>query len=265
MSGLISRAFLAGSHDPSRYYKKYPQSTWIQKGGYEIQTTPDELAAVISHTRAYLKGNRMLCLGAETLGAERFLAENLGILEIDVCILSSGNELAALNRNVASMTGIKVNLGANPPKGRYDIVTVFGGATLENVLDHVKIGSFIVFLGTTEKENSRLRMLWMQTRKAHMAQLQSGGLPYETGVGVAKVLFVNPDKEVKSDDNNRDEARGAQAEEPSEKGDSGEPAEAKEEVRAGHGEHHGESDSGRVPGTAPVKRKPGRPPRVVGA
>ncbi len=185
--GLISRAFLAGSHDPQKYYKKYPKATWIPKGKYEIQATPAEISAVIVHAKPHLKGKRMLCVGTETLGSERFIAENLGILEMDVI----GNSLPD---NLTSLKETKtVNTGKSP-SGTYDLITVFGKANVSKVMSHCKVGTLVVFLGIGAKGGDpELRKTWMAMRKAYLALLQTGGSDFETGVGVIKVLYVNTD------------------------------------------------------------------------
>lgn len=193
--GLIDTAFMRGSHDPAMYLRKYPRASWTQRGGYEIQTTPQEVAAVISHIRSYLRGNRMLCVGSETLGAERFIAEKTAILDIDYIG-------TALVQNITGLTDSKIKVEkVEAPRGDYDVVTVFGGLeNLEQIEQHVKIGTFIVFLGTGTVNGKplALRAAWMAARKKYMAILQTGSLPYETGVGIVKVLFVPPNKVVVS-------------------------------------------------------------------
>ncbi len=183
--GLIARAFLAGSHDPSKYYKKYPKAQWIPKGKYELQTTPGEIAAVITHTKPYLRGKRMLCVGTQTLGSERFIAESLGILEMDVIGESLPDNVTALKETKT------VNLG-KAPSGTYDIITAFGQADVSKVIQHCKVGAFIVCLDVGPKtDNQELRKAWLGLRKTHAAYMtvfQSGGMPYETGIGVVKVL-----------------------------------------------------------------------------
>lgn len=187
--GLIDRAFLCGSHDPARYYKKYPRITWAPKGGYEIQSTPSEIAAVISQVRSYLRGHRMLCIGTETLGAERFIAENCGILEMDYI----GD---ALPKNVLGLqdSNVKVTV-AKGMVGDYDLITVFGQQpiNLELLGNHSKIGTFIIFLGISVAGNGAApaaRSGWLAARKKYMSMLQTGGADYETGVGVVRVLFL---------------------------------------------------------------------------
>ncbi len=180
MSGLIDRAFLCGSHDPVKYYKKFPRSVWNQKGGYEIQATPQELASVISMSRAWIKGHRMLSVGTETLGSERFIAENLGVLEMDYIG-------TALDGNLK--TNFKVNK-VNVPSGKYDLVTVFGTGKIEALLPFTKLGTLVVFLGIGRlAANPTLRAGWMGIRKKHMTMLQSGGQDWEMGCGVVKILF----------------------------------------------------------------------------
>jgi hypothetical protein len=183
--GLISRAFLAGSHNHQMYFRKYARVQWTAKGGYEIQCTPQEIAAAVSHTKPYLKGKRMLSVGTETLGAERFLAENLGILEIDVV-----GESLPLNVQALKASGVKVDTEASP-SGQYDVITVFGRADAHSVVKHCKIGTFVICLGTGKASlNPELRADWMALRKKYMAILQTGGNDFETGVGVVKVLYL---------------------------------------------------------------------------
>jgi len=179
--GLIDRAFLSGNHDPIKFYKKFPRSTWNAKGGYEIQSTPQEVAAVISESRAWIKGHRMLCVGTETLGAERFIAENLGVLDMDYI----GD---ALPKNISEMK-IKVNKSL-APAGKYDLITVYGTAKVDAILPFTKIGTLVIFLGIGPRSNNpALRSAWMGLRKKHMAMYQSGGLDWQVGAGILKILF----------------------------------------------------------------------------
>lgn len=180
-NGLIDRAFLSGSHDPALYYRKYPRIQWKDKGGYEIQTTPAEVAAIITQSRAWVKGSRMLAVGSETLGAERFIAENLGMLDVEFI----GNALPH-NRDEIKAKSVKV------PSGKYDIITVYGTAKVDALLPFTKIGSLVVFLGVGAlSKNPALRTSWLAIRKKHMTMLQTGGEAWQTGVGVVKILFVD--------------------------------------------------------------------------
>ncbi len=179
--GLIDRAFLCGSQDPTKFYKKFPRSVWNKAGGYEIQATPQELAAVISMSRAWIKGHRMLSVGTETLGAERFIAENLGILEMDY--IGSASET---NVKESSFKTGKVNA----PSGKYDLITVFGTGKIEALFPFTKLGTLVIFLGIGRLAgNPTLRAGWMGIRKKHMTMLQSGGQDWEMGCGVVKILF----------------------------------------------------------------------------
>lgn len=179
-NGLIDRAFLSGSADPATYLRKFPRSTWTEKGGYQIQSTPNEVAAVITESRAWIKGHRMLCVGTGTLGAERFIAENLGMLDVDYI----GD---ALESNSGAIKAKKVT----EPSGRYDVITLFGTAKVEAVLKFTKIGTLIVFIGVgPQAKNPALRTAWLSIRKKHMTMLQTGGEAWQTGVGILKILFV---------------------------------------------------------------------------
>ncbi len=265
--GLIARAFLAGSHDPSKYYKKYPKAQWIPKGKYELQTTPGEIAAVITHTKPYLRGKRMLCVGTETLGSERFIAESLGILEMDVIGESLPDNVAALKETKT------VNLG-KAPSGTYDIITAFGKADISKVIQHCKVGTFVVCLDVGPKtDNQELRKSWLGLRKTHAAYMtvfQSGGMPYETGIGVVKVLSAisaqSPtilkviEPEVEDDDNDQHGNSGTEADESPETGVTGNVEEVKEEVRSENGERDGGNSEGTVSEVVPVVKRRGRQP-----
>jgi len=185
--GIIDRAFDAGTENPSLYLKRYPAAIRPPKGGYEIQCTPQELAAVISQVRSYMTGKRMLCLGTETLGAERFMAENMGITELDYI----GSALAT---NVIGLSNSNVTLKqVKEPTGTYDVITVFGHVkiTLHQLMDFAKIGTHVICIGVaTAAKNAELRSLWMGMRRKYMTMLQTGARDYETGTGVVKVLYV---------------------------------------------------------------------------
>lgn len=211
-NGLIDRAFLSGSADPATFYRKFPRSTWNEKGGYQIQTTPNEVAAIITESRAWIKGHRMLCVGSGTLGAERFIAENLGMLEVDYI----GE---ALEANVQAIKAKKVS----EPSGRYDVVTLFGTAKVEAVLRFTKIGTLVVFIGVgVQAKNPALRTAWLSIRKKHMTMLQTGGESWQMGVGIMKILFV--------------EGQDAVQKQSAEKMDAQEPPRDGAEVGGGHPE-----------------------------
>ncbi len=184
--GLIDRAFDAGVSDPALYYRRYPKVQWRPKGGYEIQCTPQELAAVISNIRSYLPGKRMLCIGSESLGAERFMAENMSIKEIDYIG-------TALKRNLDEVDGTGITIKkVSQPEGQYDLITVFGkpSMSIDQIMDFTKINGFIVCLGIgTASKQPELRTFWMGMRKKFMTMLQTGARDYETGVGIVKVLY----------------------------------------------------------------------------
>ncbi len=183
-NGLIDRAFLSGSHDPATYYRKYPRILWKEKGGYEIQSTPQELSAAITQSRAWVKGTRMLAVGTVTFGAERFLAENLGMLDVEYI----GEALPNNTESAKKVT---------KPTGKYDVITVFGTAKVDALLPFTKIGSLVIFIGVGPlAKNPALRASWLAIRKKHMTMLQTGGESWQTGIGVVKIQFVDALPEV---------------------------------------------------------------------
>lgn len=185
--GIIDRAFDAGSENPSLYLKRYPAAMRPQKGGYEIQCTPQEIASVISQVRSYLTGKRMLCIGTETLGAERFMAENMGIEQIDYIGSALTSNMIGLSNSDATLKQV------SEPSGLYDLITLFGHVTisLDKLMDFAKIGTHVVCLGTAPlSKNPEIRALWMGVRRKYMTMLQTGARDYETGTGVVKVLYV---------------------------------------------------------------------------
>lgn len=180
-NGLIDKAYFSGTADPALYHRKYPAILRKEKGGYHIQSTPQEVAAVITQSRAWVKGHRMLCVGTETLGAERFISENLGMMDVEYIG-------AALDGNAGELKAKQVKA----PSGVYDVITVFGTAKVAALLPFTKIGSLIVFLGVgTNAKNPVLRQSWLDIRKKHMTMLQTGGESWQMGVGVVKILFVD--------------------------------------------------------------------------
>ncbi len=244
-NGLIDRAFLSGSHDPALYYRKYPRILWKEKGGYEIQATPQEIAAAISQSRAWVKGSRMLAVGSETLGAERFIAENLGMLDVEYI----GSALPYNLENKPKKV--------DKPTGKYDVITVYGTAKVEALLPFTKIGTLIIFIGVGPlAKNPELRQSWLNIRKKHMTMLQTGGENWQTGVGVVKILFVEG-QDVKSESVEMDSTENdSQRKEADSQGD---------EKPEGNGndlsEVVGVSETVQNPDSVnPVKRKPGRQP-----
>lgn len=180
-NGLIDKAFLSGTGDAALYQRKYAAILRKPAGGYQIQSTPQEVAAVITQSRAWVKGHRMLCVGSETLGAERFIAENLGLMDVEYIG-------SALDHNAGELKAKPVKA----PSGTYDVITVYGTAKVDALLPFTKIGTLVVFIGVGVKaKNPALRQSWLSIRKKHMAMLQTGGDEWQTGVGVVKILFVN--------------------------------------------------------------------------
>ncbi len=250
-NGLIDRAFLSGSHDPALYSRKYPRILWKDKGGYEIQTTPAEVAAVITQSRAWVKGSRMLAVGTGTLGAERFIAENLGMLDVEYI----GEALPA-NRDAIKAKNVKA------PSGKYDIITVFGSAKVDALLPFSKIGTLVVFIGVGAlAKNQPLRTSWLSIRKKHMTMLQTGGEGWQTGVGVVKILFVDG-QDVQSEQVKEEVQKDAPI------------GETKDKESPENAESNGDADAAAVgvqapvqnpDSVAPVKRKPGRPAKAKAA
>lgn len=194
--GIIDRAFDAGTYNPAVYLRRYPAAMRPKQGGYEIQCTPQEIASLISQVRSYLTGKRMLCLGTETLGAERFIAENCGMEEMDIlnpsysAIFIGG--VHALNSKGLEQNDIK-SKQVHIPSGVYDLITIFGkpSMNIDQIMEFAKIGTHVVCLGTSAlSKNPEMRSLWMGMRKKYMTMLQTGARDYETGVGIVKVLYV---------------------------------------------------------------------------
>lgn len=246
-NGLIDRAFLSGSHDPALYYRKYPRILWKEKGGYEIQTTPAEVAAIVTQSRAWVKGSRMLAVGTVTLGTERFIAENLGMLDVEYI----GEALPA-NRDAIKPKSVKA------PTGKYDVITVYGTAKVDAILPFTKIGTLVIFIGVGSLSNNpALRTSWLNIRKKHMTMLQTGGEPWQTGVGVIKILFVDGQDKAGSDEPEADDRVGEDISSANDKVDN--PG-ADNSAAAIEGEKATTSRHSESPVEIPVKRKPGRQP-----
>lgn len=236
-NGLIDRAFLSGSHDPATYYRKFPRSTWNERGGYQIQTTPNEVAAIITESRAWVRGHRMLCVGTGTLGAERFIAENLKMLEVDYI----GD---ALEANAKAISAKKVS----EPSGRYDVITLFGTAKVEAILRFTKIGTLVVFIGVgPQAKNPALRTAWLGIRKKHMTMLQTGGEAWQTGVGIMKILFVEGQNAVNNSTTESKQPDEAESQKDAKADEAPEPAGVRE---SSHVLDDGGGDSGAVSGQA---------------
>ncbi len=162
--GIVNKAALVGSSDPDLYMRRW-QRDLRKPGGYEIQMSPHDIAALISYARPYMKNKRMLCIGAETCGAEKFIAEELGMVE--------------------------VNMKGEKPHGTYDLVTIFGEGeyNLGSILEYTHINSLVAVLNTNkDSQRPSLRQVWMDLRRMHFPLLQTVDR-YDMGVGMVKITY----------------------------------------------------------------------------
>lgn len=235
--GIIDRAYFAGTDNPGKYHRRYPRTRWGSAGGYRIQTTPQELSMVVAQVRSLLHGKRMLCVGYQTAGAERFLAENCGILETH--FLGEPKSPVA-EANIKAIGGKIVS----KPDGDYSLVVLFGDSKPDYSL--LRDNGFMVFIGIGTQENPKLRAEWMKARRAHRPDLQTGSLPFQTGVGV--VMVKKPKVEV-NDAVQESEAKSVDVREQAGDGEGvGAGNEEKEAPKAG------EEKAGKDDPEAPVKK-----------
>ncbi len=182
--GIVNKAALVGSADPDKYMQRWPRDL-RKPGGYQLQMSPHDIAALINHVRPNLKGKRMLCVGVETFGAERFIAEELGMLEIDV-IYNHGYGVDAA-KNMSELSGVRFDRLS----GTYDLITLFGDNefNLSAILQYAHIGTQVACLGTSSRNNAPdVRRCWYELRRLHTPILQTVD-NYDMGVGVAKIIF----------------------------------------------------------------------------
>ncbi len=162
--GVVQKAALVGSDNPEIYMRRW-QRDLRKPGGYRLQMSPHDIAALISYARPYMKNKRMLCIGAETCGAEKFIAEELGMVE--------------------------VNLKGEKPHGTYDLVTIFGEGeyNLGSILEFTHVNSLVAVLNTNkDAQRPGLRQVWMDLRRMHFPLLQTVDR-YDMGVGMVKITY----------------------------------------------------------------------------
>ncbi len=184
--GIVNKAALVGSADPDKYMQRWPRDL-RKPGGYNLQMSPHDIAALINHVRPNLKGKRMLCVGVETFGAERFIAEELGMMSIEVYRPTTEASLGmiAMKHEGAYCRPVE------EIKGTFDLITLFGDNefNLSAILQYAHIGTQVACLGTSSRNDSPdLRRCWYELRRLHTPILQTVD-NYDMGVGVAKIIY----------------------------------------------------------------------------
>lgn len=250
MPGLIDKAVQSGSDNPEIYCKRVDRSYWVT-GGYHLQATPHELAQTVSAIRTHSAPRSMLCVGVESGGVERFLAEELGILSVRFIGVKEPVH-PAFEKNSAQLENIGV---AKSNAKTFDLIVVMGG-DFEAAKAFVREGTVVaVFETGIDAKRPGNRAVWHEHRRAQNVLLHT----HERGVGVFMVRNLTA-MGVTSASNNRNGADGEQAKEPAQAGNAAEPSQAQAEVRSEDGEHSGEGGEGDSPEPVQVKRR-GRPKR----
>lgn len=175
MPGLIDKAIQSGSDNPAIYCKRIDRAQWVT-GGYHLQATPHELAQTISAIRTHAAPRSMLCLGVESGGVERFLAEELGILSIRFMSVAEPPHEAFL-RNSSALEDIGVRKATCD---KFDLIVVMGG-DFEAAKPFVREGTVVVVLETgMDAGRAKNRGLWHEHRKSQNILLHT----HDRGVGV---------------------------------------------------------------------------------
>lgn len=185
IGGIVNKAALAGSADPDKYMKKWPREAQ-KRGGYNLQLSPQDIAALVNHVRPNLKGKRMLCIGVETFGTERFIAEELGMNAVQV--LKPPNNPNFNDPYIGNNLNVDVS---DKIEGTFDIITLFGDGEfdLNQILQYSKIGTMVACLGIAiHAKQIDLRRCWFELRRLHHPILQNVD-NYDTGVGVVKITY----------------------------------------------------------------------------
>lgn len=187
--GIVNKAVHAGNADPEKYMKRWDRNVRETKypANYQIQMSPHDIAALINHVRPNLRGKRMLCIGVETFGAERFIAEELGITSVDVVRFSPEAEA-----NIRQLVGLGFSVrNMQENDSSYDLITIFGDNefNLSAILQYSHVGTQVACLGTSTRNDSPdLRRCWYELRRLHTPILQTVD-NYDMGVGVVKIIF----------------------------------------------------------------------------
>lgn len=180
MPGLIDKAIISGSDNPERYLKRVDRNKWV-KGGYCIQATPFELAQTISAIRSHSAPKSMLCVGVDSAGTERFMAEELGIMSIRFTE-ESGHPAFAGNCEALQECGVR-----KAECKTFDLVTVSGESAMvafEAVKPFLRDGSVVAVFDTgVDAMQPECRLLWHTHRKSQTVILHT----HEQGVGVFMV------------------------------------------------------------------------------
>lgn len=209
MPGLIEKIVISGSDNADRYLKRIEPSKRVS-GGYCIQATPFELSQIISAIRAHSAPRSMLCVGVDSAGTERILAEELGIMSIRFTGESEHPKFEA-NCKALESNGIK-----KAECKTFDLITVFGESALadfEAVKGFIRQGTVVVVFDTgMDAMQPECRLLWHKHRNIQNTLLHT----HEIGTGVFMVknmiaMGAMPEVPVpemkgkKDDDNHRNE------------------------------------------------------------
>ncbi len=183
--GIVNKAALCGSANPELYMKRW-QKQFHRGGGYQMQMSPNDIALLVNHARPYLKNKRMLCIGVETFGAERFIAEELGMIEVDIWNPESSPKLS---ENMKQVAGSKM---VSEPSSQYDLITLFGEGdfNLEGILRFGRVNGLVCCLNTNKLANMpALRQVWMDLRRLHFPLLQTVEAA-DMGIGMARITYL---------------------------------------------------------------------------
>lgn len=181
--GIVNKAAEAGSADSEKYMRHW-QRHFRKDGGYQLQMSPHDIASLVNHSKPYMRNHRMLCIGVETFGAERFIAEELGMLEVDII---NGNDVPD-NGVILRKGGVKLESTLNP-SGTYDLITLFGDGefNLDAILQYSHVNTLVACLNTNIAAGMPdLRRCWFELRNKHFAILQTTE-KMDMGVGIVRI------------------------------------------------------------------------------
>lgn len=177
MPGIIDKIIDSGSENPEKYMKRVDRNRWVS-GGYHVQASPFELAQAISAIRAYAAPRSMLCAGVDSAGAERFMAEELGILSIRFL---EGSEHPAFARNGEGLQSAGI---VKATCKTFDLVTVRGEnavADFETCKPFLRDGTVVVVFDTSFDNGVKAaKEVWFAHRRVQMSILHT----HDVGIGV---------------------------------------------------------------------------------
>ena len=194
--GMTNKLSQLGYDDPKKYLGRFPALALNPAGGYRIRATPHELSGLIAGIKAKTNGAsiaRCLSVGSLTLGAERAICENTGVQRLEVFGSSGIGYLANLKA-----LDISVAKTVQRPDGKYDLILIANDYEMGELLNYCHAGTLIVCLGIGN--GGEAKNTWGKFRAKYRANIlmQSVGMPFETGIGLLEVSWVEPDVTVKT-------------------------------------------------------------------